>query len=129
MSLRGLFLNGQGGMIGLELTLVNIVHLENVVINGFNGDGIEIFDVGAVFVKDSIVRNCAAGTAIYAGRTSSGTTIVSIDGARLEGNGYALVADSGTRLTVRNTAASRNATGFWFRSAGAFGPRWQRSRT
>jgi len=118
VSLRGLFLNGQGGTTGITVTDANTTHIENVVVSGFTGNGIEVVGGSATFIKDAIVRNCAGGSGIYVGPVS-GSTHMSVDGVRLDYNGYALAADSGSRLTVRNATASFNANGFWFRNSGA----------
>jgi len=118
VSLHGLFLNGQGGATGVAVTAANATHIENLLVTGFTGNGIEIDGGSAVFVKDSIVRNCGLSGILVA--PLSGSTVLSVDGARLEYDGYGLAADSGVRLTVRNTVvAYSNQYGIWFRSSGS----------
>jgi len=119
--LRGLYLNSLGASTGISVQSPAIVHIENVVVNGFGLNGIEV--VGAlgvnaeVFIKDSIVRdNSASG--IFAGPTS-GSVNLTVDHTRLERNEFGIVVDSGVRLTARDTVAARNLSqNFWFRSQG-----------
>jgi parallel beta helix pectate lyase-like protein len=118
--LRGLFLNGQGGTFGITLTAAGIVHVENVVINGFASNALQILDASETFVKDSEIRGNGDSAIIVA--PASGWALLTVDSVRMEGNLYGLVADSGSQLVIRNAAAVRNPVkGFWFRSAGSLG--------
>jgi hypothetical protein len=101
VSLRGLVLNGQGGTTGIKVENAITTHIENVLVTGFTGNCVEIVGGNATFVNDSIIRNCAAGGGVVVAPT--GTTRVNIDSTRLEYNGNGLVANSGARVTMRNS--------------------------
>jgi hypothetical protein len=121
---RNLYLNSLGADNGVWITSDTVVHIESLVVNGFNGSGIADVHSGGtaeIFVKDSEIRgNGSSG--IYLG-PASGNATVSIDHVRLERNNYGLAADSGVDLTVRDTVAAHNlAENFWFRSAGSLSP-------
>jgi parallel beta helix pectate lyase-like protein len=108
--LKGLFLNAQGGTTGINVADAFAVHIENVVIHGFSGHGLDVSDYSQVFVKNSIVRNCG-GSGIF---LSSGIT--SVDGTHLDMNGSGLIAD-GADVRIRDTVAARNQGGaFRFRN-------------
>ncbi len=122
VSLRGLFLNGQGGVTGIRVIAANVTHIENVLITGFFGNGIEVIDSGQTFVDDSIVRNCAAGSGILVAPTA-GVARVSVDHARLEFDGWGFAADSGALVTIRDSvAANSDNSGIWFRNNGSLTP-------
>ena len=115
--LRGLSLNALGGTRGVSVSSALIVHIENLVVNGFAGHGVEVVGNAEVFVKDSEIRNNDE-SGIYAG-PASGSAIVTVDGVRVERNSNGITADSGVSLTVRNVVAADNSDfGFLFRNSG-----------
>lgn len=104
--LRGLYLNSQGATAGIEFTSGRTLHLESLVINGF-GAGL-VADAGTnLFLKDSLVRNNAD-----LGVSVGNSTFASIDRVRLEGNEVGLQAMIDARVTVRDSVAAGNQTGF-----------------
>ena len=164
--LRNLYLNSLGASTGISITADNsIVHVENLTINGFVGNGIEATGnfpgTTQVFIKDSEIRGCGYG--IY-GFPLGGTLKLFVDRTRLEANqqegiflyaselvmrdsavvgssfsgiqaDYAakadvdrsVVAESGNygfyafggQITVSNSLASRNETGFRVENVGS----------
>jgi hypothetical protein len=119
VTLRGLFINGQGGTTGVRITNATVVHIENVVVNGFTGNGIAVIDSLKTFIDDSIVRNCAGAPGILVAPDAVIGT-VSIDHTRVEYNGWGIAVDAGTSVTIRDSVAAGNQnTGIWFRNTGA----------
>jgi hypothetical protein len=111
--LRNLYLHAQGGNTGILYHAGAALHVENVVINGFTGNGIEMILVTAsdLYVADTIVRN--TGNTGIALASISGIANVSIVRARLENNAYGLYAFENVRASVKDTIASGNSgTGF-----------------
>jgi hypothetical protein len=101
--LRGLTLNNQGGTgSGIVFNTGGTLHIENCVVNGFTmgGTGLSFTGPGTLEVKDSIVRNNSNGISV------TGTAVAAIDEIRLEGNIVGLVAQAGSRVTIRNSIAT-----------------------
>ena len=121
--IRNLFLNSLGASTGILINAVETVHLEHMVVSGFNGNGIEITASAEVFIKDAEVRG-STGSGVLVSTQGFQTAVVAIDGARLERNNYSgLTADTNASLTIRNVLAVRNVSyGFFFRNAGAIYP-------
>ena len=135
--LRNLYLNSLGADIGIQMEASgSIVHVENLVINGFTLSGIKaccIFPATSeMFIKDTEIRGCGDGIYTY---VSSGNLKVFVDHTRLEANSVngmsvnqnstvaanqSLAAGNGGngfyvtlgKLTVSNSVASANETGF-----------------
>jgi hypothetical protein len=111
--LRGLTVNNQGGFDGftngIKFTGSGILHVENCVVSGFNfGTALESTGGGALEVKDSIFRGNTNGIFV---RGASAT--VTVDHVRLEENTQGLEADDGPNVTVWDSLASGNETGFY----------------
>ncbi len=111
--LRGLVLIGQGtGDDGIFFQAGSSLSVENCTINGFTNAGINAISVGAaLFVKDTTIRNGGLDG------ISLGSGLATIDNTRLERNGpgaggYGLFARGNSRVTVRNTVAANNGSGF-----------------
>jgi hypothetical protein len=111
--LRGLTINGDGSSSssGIQLKRAGELHIEGCTINHFGFAGIFVapmFTSPKVFIKDTIVRNNrnADGLTFFPGATAS------LDNVRTENNSFGLHALSNTNVSVRNSVAAGNATGF-----------------
>ncbi len=110
--LRGLSLVGQGtGSTGINFTGGTSLSVENCIINGFATAGINQQGGAELFVKDTTIRNGGLDG------ISLGSGLATIDNTRLERNGpgaggYGLFARGNSRVTVRNTVAANNGSGF-----------------
>ncbi len=113
--LRGLAINGSGlrGPLdipeapGILFRTGAALHIENCVVNGFFGTGVSFDGAGQLFLKDTIVRNCAsAGVSIG---ISVGTATVSIDRCRFEKNDRdGISAFGNAKVTIRDSLAAGN---------------------
>ncbi|HEX6622384.1 MAG TPA: right-handed parallel beta-helix repeat-containing protein [Pyrinomonadaceae bacterium] len=115
--LRNLTVNREGAIhIGIRVSSVRTLQIENCVVNAFNGPGLEYGGIffeasGRLSVRDTTLRSNSRGIVVTA--PSGGTAHASIDGCRLDGNTFGVVAFGGARTTVSNTvAANGSATGF-----------------
>src|SRR5215467_12554850 len=111
--LRGLTLNNQGGTgSGIVFTTGRALHIEGCVINGFsntNSSGVVLAaGSGILEVKDSIIRGNYNGINLT---PVVGTHLAMIDQVRLELNFRGLLVQHGSKVSVRNSVASGNATG------------------
>jgi hypothetical protein len=108
--LRGLTVINQGSTgNGITFNTGGTLHVESCVVNGFaGGAGVTFAPSGSsdLEVKDSIMRSNGLGINI------SGSAQAAIDRVRLESGGIGLAAADGALVTVRNSVASRNLTGF-----------------
>ena len=107
--LRNLYLNAQGGEIGIAYYAARALQVENLVINGFTNEGIlmSLTNPADLYVADTIIRN-TGGSGIYL-YSDSGTANVSIVRARLENNYHGVEAVSNVRVSVKDTIASGGA--------------------
>ena len=118
--LRGLTIIQQGsvGEFGVAFNSGRTLHIESCVVNGFTTSQPGTFFAGVLFdstgnleVKDSIMRGNDVGIGVTAARP--GKAVAAIDHVRLEGNRlYGLEALDGSIVTVRDSLASDNGTGF-----------------
>ena len=112
--LRGLSLVGQGtGTNGINLQGGTSVSVENFTINGFSRAGINAVGGAQLFVKDTTIRNGGLDGIFVANGSAT------IDNCRLEGNaptgspiGFGVFASNGSRVTVRDSVAAGNGSGF-----------------
>src|SRR5438132_3266371 len=115
--LRGLTLNGSlGGVNGISFTGAATasntrVYVENCVISGFSGNGVNFARNGTLFISELIARE--NGTAIFVDGRTGLPSSASIDHALMEGNFDGLRVDNAT-VAIRNSVAAHNGdTGFW----------------
>jgi len=103
--LRGLVLNGgfPASGSGIVANTVGTLHVENCVINNFNGDGV-FSSATKTFIKDTISRQNANGIDIRAGRAS-------LDHCRFEGNAARGVFVENADVTVRDSVSAGNLNG------------------
>ena len=124
--LRNLYLNSLGAPTGIAMTAdASVVHVENLVINGFTGNGIEangnFSATSQMFIKDTEVRS-SGQSGIFAG-PSAGKLTLAVDRARLEANVYGLVMDSGVEMVMRDsTALNSSSVGVYVRDNGVLAP-------
>jgi len=106
--LKNLFLNAQGGDVGIDANTVAALHVESCVINGFDS-GI-LFDPStpssSLYVSNSMIRR--SGIGVYMLTSSSRATL---DSVRMHDNGTGVEADGG-QVLVRNSVASGGTYGF-----------------
>jgi hypothetical protein len=117
VNLRSLTIAGLGsGANGINVTSVGNLHVEDCVISGFTGNGINVnlsADGRYIFIKDTITRNNdSTGIEIT---TSTGTVRASIDNCRSERNLlYGFTAYNNSRVTINRSVASGNSgVGFY----------------
>lgn len=111
--LRNLYINSQGASVGIDVAIAGDVHLENVVISSFDF-GIR-FDAPdtlehdpRLYVKDSIIRNCAVSGIESLPGGSSDNVIITISRSRLEGNNVGLTVGSLTRTSIHDSVLAAN---------------------
>src|SRR5437016_13051884 len=116
--LRGLTLNGSlGGNNGITFTGQKAspsntrLYVENCVISGFSGNGVNFVRDGTLFISELIARE--NGTAIFVEGSTGLPSSASIDHALMEGNFDGLRVDNAT-VAIRNSLAAHNGDpGFW----------------
>jgi hypothetical protein len=113
--LRGLTLDGLNtGNDGISFTGSGALHVEDCTINQFSG-GIEVRASSAnntpeVLVTDTILRNNGAGIFLVA--TGGATIQGALDNVRMERNETGVFAQDGATVSVRNSVAAFNFSGF-----------------
>jgi hypothetical protein len=106
VSLRGLTLNGLGGVNGVNFTTGAALHVENCSASNFTGAGYTFTSTGLVFFKDSSARSSGNGAVL-----NNGSSLASIDSCRFERNTGAGLLVSAGKASVRSSVASANANG------------------
>jgi hypothetical protein len=115
--LRNLSINGAGLTLGTNAIHFHTggeLHVENVKLYGFSGQGILFTPsaASALFVTNSTIRNCDGG-GVYVQPTATGTAVANLSGVALDGNGRGLRAEDGATVMVRDSYATGNiANGF-----------------
>jgi hypothetical protein len=114
VALRGLTVINQGSAgIGIAFSTGGSLTVANCVVNGFDsGAGVSFQPSGSssLKVKDSIMRANGGGIAV------AGSAQAFIEQVRLERGVHGLFVGHGAIVTVRNSVASANATGFYVSS-------------
>ena len=117
VTLRNISINGAGnGIDGIRAVAVGTLHVDNVQIEGFTGDGIEMALTGATAgrldVKNTTIVECL-GSGILIGGTNTVANAVSLDGLNVIrcGNGVrvnnrGVVAISNSLIFANNTTGS-----------------------
>jgi hypothetical protein len=104
ISINGATSSGERGIQGIKVVAANKVSIEETVIDGFKGDGINVTGATQVFVKDTTIRNSGKGISVQSAKgqaiinnvsivfnevgleTISGGTIISLKNNALYGN-------------------------------------------
>lgn len=98
--LRGLSVHTNAGTFaGIDFLAGGTLRIERCAIHGF-AFGIRNLGPGLLSVSDTTIRTCSTGI------TVSANTIV--ERCRLKGGQYGLIANSGSKVTVRDTNVSGN---------------------
>jgi hypothetical protein len=109
--IRNVSIDGVGtGTNGIRFLAGGELHVENVTIHGFTGQGI-LFNpsaASALFVNNSSIRNSDGGGIFIQPTGGTGTAVASINGTTLDGNGRGLRAEDGSTVIVRNSQATGN---------------------
>ena len=116
VKLRGISINGAGSTLnasGVRILAANAVHLDEVLIDGFQTHGVSIETSAGnpeVFIQDTHIRS-VNGNAVNAFLTG-GALKLTIDGTQMSGvNGNGLNLSGGTTATVSNSVLSGNSVG------------------
>lgn len=98
------------GLDGVRFVAGNALHVENTLIDGFTGDGIDL-PAGAagtfeMFVTNTTIRNCGNGIRM----SSTGATVnATVDSSRLSNNTNGVDVQAGT-LNISRSLVSGNST-------------------
>src|SRR5438105_10563548 len=122
--LRGLTLNGSlGGNNGITFTGQTAspsntrLYVENCVISGFSGNGVNFVRDGTLFISELIARE--NDTAIFVDGSTGYRSSATIDHALMERNtGYGLLVENAA-VGIANSVAASNNYGFWARARAA----------
>lgn len=109
--LRGLYLNSQGAIDGITIS-GGEVHVEDMVISGFNHAGIFSFNT-ELFVSDTTIRQGADILAVGIYHASSTLNRAVIERVHTSDCGVGIYAVSGSRMTIRDSVATNHFTGYW----------------
>lgn len=108
VSLRNLYLKGNGAFIGLEVVSPDTTIAESLTIDGFGSFGIAV-QASELFLYDCAVRNNAENGLSAAGNGVGELAILTIDGCRFEKNGgTGVFASSFASASIRDTVAASN---------------------
>jgi hypothetical protein len=114
--LRGLNINGIGGVNGVSMTNGASLTIENCVISNFSGSGVAVATAAAVRVSDTTVRGNLNGVQVQGGAT------LDVSRSSFKGNSSAGVLVSGasglTSATVSDSTSTGNGIGFSASSSG-----------
>jgi hypothetical protein len=116
VTLRHMSFNGDGGagLDGIHFLSGAALHIESCHIFNFGRRGV-FFEPNAIsrlFIKDTVIRNQADptnGGAVFIAPRPGGSALASIDGARMVGNLFGLVATDPSVVAVRDSVVSGNA--------------------
>jgi hypothetical protein len=106
VSLRGLTINGLGGVNGVTFSTGAALHIENCSVSGFTGNGFNLVSGGLVFFKDSSARASGNGAVL-----NNSSALASMDACRFERNTGAGLLVSAGKASVRGSVASANGNG------------------
>ena len=112
--LRNLSINGAGtssGVDGIRIVLAHTVHVENVHIFRFSGEGIEMAYTGAnagrLNVMDTVISECTT-TGILIGGSNTVAHAVSLDHVNITRSGHGLRVNNRGVVAVSNSVISLN---------------------
>jgi hypothetical protein len=109
--LRNLSINGVGnGLDGIRFLAGNQLSVENVVIHGFTGDGIDVNKTasGIVLVKDTSITKCATGIRTT---TTGGFITATLDNVRLENMTTGVNVGALSFASISDSVINSNGTG------------------
>ncbi len=114
--LRGLVLNS--GSVGIDVTSVGTLRIENCAISGFTSQGVLFLTAGTLEMKDTTVAS--VGDAAVFVQPPTGTASFSIDHCRFVGNFLGVYIEDRTTGTASNSVFAHQGGGGV--GAGLFGP-------
>ena len=106
--IRGLFVNGTGGSIGIDISNAFDVFIDKCTVHKFP-TGISISVLGIYNIKDTIVRGDGSGDGIVIG-AASGSPSVSIDGCRLTDNNVGLTINNNASVVMFGSVVAQNGS-------------------
>lgn len=111
--LRGLYLNGQGGDIGIDFQAGELLEVESCVISGFSEYGLrfEPSTSATLFVTDVIVRNNHHGIRVASGETTPEPPDATIVHTKVVRNSVGIWAFNGARVNIANSVVATNTFG------------------
>ena len=119
--LRGLYINGVGGSVGIDFASGGALHIENCVTNGFSGPGIQVSrtassDVARLYITNTISRRNYRGTHLQStGSNSSIDAVISdssfVDNQRGIGGSAAVSVGANADLALRHSVLAASTTG------------------
>lgn len=112
--LRNLSINGaNNGTDGIRILAAATVHLENINIFRFTGDGIEMAytggNVGRLNAKNVTISECAT-TGILIGGSQTASHAVQLDGMNIVRNGHGIRVNNRGSVEISNSVISANNT-------------------
>jgi hypothetical protein len=120
VALRNLSIQGAGtGFVGVNFTSGKAVHVENCIIAGFRGNGLNSHGISAaltvsasqlLLVKDTIIRD-NSGSGIRTNSSGGSGINLMVSNVRSERNQNGIRAETGTRGVVINSSFSNNVGG------------------
>lgn len=111
VTLRNLYLNGNGAVRGLDILGPDVVTMaDSVTIDGFTEAGISV-QAGKLFLSNSISRNNGQYGLFAAGSSTSQLAVLTIDGCRFEENGAGVITTTHSEATIRDSVSSSNGAG------------------
>jgi hypothetical protein len=113
--LRNLYLTGLGASTGVWLESDSILHLDSVLVTGFDSDGLAATADGSqVFVRDSMFRRNDNN-----GLVATGDIRVTVTDSNSEANGVGYLLEGGATAEIfRSTAANNAFNGMVFDASG-----------
>lgn len=118
--LRNLSINGTGpsgavgtrtGIDGVRIISAADVHIDNVLINDFSQDGVEIAAGATVelIMNDVIIRNCSqSGLQLD---TTAGEVVAQLDNVRVQNCATGIDAEDNVRLGIKHSVFTHNTNG------------------
>ncbi len=102
VALRGLAINGQGGLKGIVFTQGARLYIEQCLISNMGTRGVDLL-AGDTYITDTTIRDSTTF-----GILAQGSISVTIDGTRIERNGTGLSALNGPRLAMTRSVVAGN---------------------
>ena len=102
------------GLDGIRWIAGNELHVENTLIDGFTGDGIDVafsaVNNSFFSIRNTTIRNCN-GSGVKTAAFSTGTTTFAFDTLDVTRCGTGIDAQNGSRGNVHNSKIALNTTG------------------
>lgn len=118
VKLRGLTLNGLGGVNGIVVNTVGLLEIDDVRVSGFSFRGLNFAASGRLTVTNSVFEN--SGESGLHAQPASGTATVTLDQSRFDRNAAngAVFATGVSGSILRSTASHNASVGFLIDAGG-----------